>query len=77
MNNNNSYAYAEVLDVLDNMNEIYKKKISKEFIEYMRKNADRKYKKRIISFKPLEKQNLSKETLLILAMINYKFWSKN
>ena len=44
---NNSYAYAEVLDVLDHMKPIYIKKIPQSFIEYLKENASLDYKKHI------------------------------
>ena len=74
MNNNNSYAYAEVLDVLDNMEEIYIKKIPNSFIEYLKENASLNYQKHISTSIPLEKQKLNNNTLTLLAIINLKYW---
>lgn len=71
---NNSYAYAEVLDVLDHMETIYIKKIPQSFIEYLKENASSNYKKHITLNKPLEKQNLAPKTLSVLAVINLKYW---
>lgn len=71
---NNSYAYAEVLDVLDHMKPIYIKKIPQSFIEYLKENASLDYKKHITLNKPLDKQNLAPKTLSILAVINLKYW---
>ena len=72
--NINSYAYAEVLDVLDNMEEKYVEKIPKSFIEYLKENSSFDYQKHVTLDKPLEKQNLNSKTLSILAAINLKYW---
>lgn len=74
MMGNSSYAYAEVLEVLDNMDDIYINKIPKKFIEYLKENANRNYEKHIVITKPLEEQNLNEKTLNILALINLKYW---
>lgn len=74
---NNSYAYAEVLDVLENMDEIYVNKIPSKLIQYLKANASKKYKKHILPYKALTKQNLNRKTLVILAMINLKYWTKS
>lgn len=72
--NINSYAYAEVLDVLDNMETEYVEKIPQSFIEYLKENSSVDYQKHVILDKPLEKQNLNAKTLSILAAINLKYW---
>ena len=40
----NSYAYAEILEILDNMSEIYVKKIPNRLIEYFKENASKNTK---------------------------------
>lgn len=72
--NTNSYAYAEVLDVLDNMEVEYVEKIPKAFIDYLKENSSSEYKSHITLDKTLEKQNLNSKTLSILAAINLKYW---
>lgn len=73
----NSYAYAETLDVLDNMSEIYVSKIPRKLIQYFKDNASKDYVKHIVTYKALTKQNLHRETLAILAMLNIKYWTKS
>lgn len=75
--NINSYAYAEVLDVLDNMEEKYVEKIPKSFIEYLKENSSSDYQKHVTLDKPLENQNLNAKTLSILAAINLKYWAES
>lgn len=72
--NINSYAYAEVLDVLDNMESEYVEKIPQAFINYLKENSSNEYEKHVTLDKPLEKQNLNSKTLSILAAINLKYW---
>ena len=71
---NSSYAYAEVLEVLENMEKIYIQKIPKKFINFLKENASKDYQKHITTEKPLKSQNLNEKTLSILALINLKYW---
>ncbi len=71
---NSSYAYAEVLDVLENMEDIYVQKIPEKFISFLNNNASKDYKKHVVTTKPLESQGLNEKTLTILALINLKYW---
>lgn len=73
----NGYAYSEVLDILSNMDEKYVNKIPKRLIEYFNKNSSGSYKKHIEPGIDFKKQNLSKRTLNILALINLKYWTKD
>ena len=74
---NINYAFAEVLDVLDNMNVEYINMIPKKLIKLFRDNADKNYKKHINSYLDFESANLSKKTIDILALINLRYWSKD
>ena len=71
---NNNYVYSEVLEVLDNMEQKYLNNIPIKFIELLKKNASCGYVKHINPNIPLQKQNLNKMTLNILAIINLKYW---
>lgn len=72
--NNSSYAYAEVLEVLENMENVYVQKIPQKFIDFLKQNASQEYKKHITTEKPLKEQKLDEKTLNILALINLKYW---
>ena len=74
---NSSYAYAEVLEILDNMDSIYVNKIPEKFRIFLKDNASKKYQKHIEISKDLQGQILSPRTLNILALINLKFWVEN
>lgn len=71
---NNRYAYAEVLDVLSNMDNKYVKKIPSKLLESLKENSSGEYKKHIDPNVELSEQNLLSKTLDILAVINLKYW---
>lgn len=74
---NSSFAYAEVLEILDNMDSTYVNKIPEKFRIFLKDNASKNYKKHIEVSKELQGQVLSPKTLSILALINLKFWVEN
>ncbi len=74
---NSSFAYAEVLEILDNMDSIYVNKIPEKFRLFLKNNASKNYQNHIEPSKELQGQVLSPKTLSILALINLKFWVEN
>ena len=74
MVSNCSYAYAETLEVLENMEEIYIQKIPQKFIDFLKENSSKDYQNHITTDKPLKNQNLNQTTLNLLALINLKYW---
>lgn len=70
-----NYSYAEVLEVLEYMDEKYLKKIPKSLIDFFKDNSVQDYKKHINPYVKLKNQNLKRKTLAILALINYKYWN--
>ena len=74
---NSSFAYAEVLEILDNMDSTYVNKIPEKFRIFLKDNASKNYKKHIEVSKELQGQVLSPKTLSILALINLKFLVEN
>lgn len=71
---NSSYAYAEVLEVLENMDDVYVQKIPEKFLIFLKENASLNYQKHITASKELNGQIYSPKTLSILALINLKYW---
>lgn len=71
---NSSYAYAEVLEVLENMDDVYVQKIPEKFLIFLKENASLNYQKHITTSKELNGQIYSSKTLSILALINLKYW---
>ena len=73
----NNYAYSEVLDIIDNMEVKYKGMLPKKLIDFLNENRDFEYQKHVDPQIPLGQQNISKEAITILAMINLKYWVKD
>lgn len=70
-----NYSYAEVLEVLEYMDDEYVKKIPKRLINFLKDNSVQDYRKHINPYVKLKNQNLNRKTLAILTMIHYKYWN--
>lgn len=71
---NMGYAYAEVLEILGNMNPVYVNKIPEKLMQQMRDGASPDYVSHIDENIDLAEQNISEGALNILAIINLKYW---
>ena len=72
-----SYAYSEVLEILNNMDKKYVNKIPKKLLDFFNNNSSKNYIEHINPEQDLKEQKLSKKTLDILALINLKYWTKS
>ena len=70
-------AYAEVDAILKLMDEKYVSQIPKQLRELFKNKKSKIYNKKIVANTPLQEQNLKRETLEILAVLNYNFWCKD
>lgn len=70
-------AYAEVDSILNLMDSKYILEIPKQLREMFKNKKSNTYTKTILADKPLQEQNLQKETLEILAVLNYNYWCKD
>ena len=70
-------AYAEVDSILNLMDSKYILEIPKQLREMFKNKKSNTYTKTILANKPLQEQNLQKETLEILAVLNYNYWCKD
>ena len=70
-------AYAEVDMILNLMDAKYISKIPEKLRNIFKEKKDQSYNKEIVTYKPLEEQDLNHETLSILAVLNYKYWCKD
>lgn len=70
-------AYAEVDSILGLMDSKYILEIPKQLRELFKSKKDINYNKKILANKPLQEQDLKKETLEILAVLNYNYWCKD
>lgn len=69
-----SKACKEVLEILNNVEEKDLKKIPKDFLDDIKKNADKNYITNIDINKKFEDQELLPETIDLLAYIYRKYW---
>lgn len=70
-------AYAEVDTILNLMDEKYVREIPEKLRELFKNKKAKDYSKNIVDNIPLKEQNLNKETLSILAVLNYNYWCKD
>ena len=70
-------AYSEVVEILKLIDDEKRiEKIPFEVIELIKRNSDPEYRPRIDKEKPLEDQNLKKETYSIIGWIANKYWNE-
>lgn len=70
-------AYAEVDMILNLMDEKYVREIPEKLRTLFKSKKAKEYSKNIVDNIPLKEQNLNKETLSILAVLNYNYWCKD
>lgn len=70
-------AYVEVLEVLKHMDSKYVEKIPKKLREFFEKNCSREYSFYLNPDIPFEEQELKRNTICILAMLNYNYWCED
>lgn len=68
-------ACSEIICILNQLDESSRMKVPKNIIEFFENNKDGNYNCNIDLNKPLENQNLRKETIEFLCMINYEYLS--
>ena len=71
-----SQVYSEVYAVLSALSDDYLKKIPKDVLNKINKRRDQNYQFYVEKNKPLEKQNLSKEAIAMLAVLKLDYWCK-
>ena len=70
-------AYSELDEFIELLDEYYKKKIPPKLREFFKNEKDVSYVKNINSDIPIKEQNLKKETLALIAMLNLKYWCED
>lgn len=76
MNKNIMNAYAEIDILLNYIPKEYKDEIPIELQNMFKNKKSLKYKSNINTKNPFNKENLKRETLIILAILQYNFWYK-
>ncbi len=66
--------YSEVFSILQMLGNKYIEKVPKGLIEIIETRRDIKYNPIYIDSKPIEEQNVSRETLSMIALIHLNYW---
>lgn len=74
MNKNEKLAYSEVYAILELLENEYADKVPDKIKEFFYKEKDKEYNPKIDVKIPLEQQNLKRETMIILAILNLNYW---
>lgn len=74
MQTDNTLVYAEVDEILNLLEDEYRNKIPQNVIDFFNEEKDPFYIPHIDTNKPLIEQNLTRETLALLATINLNYW---
>ncbi len=70
-------AYSEVLDIINLMEEKYKNKIPNSVLQIFKDEKKENYNPVINIEESFLNQNLQRETLVILAILNLNYWCEN
>lgn len=70
-------AYSEICTVLEYMPNEYVSKIPEKIIKLFQTEKLENYKVNINKSNPLDKNYLSKKTMVLIAMLNYRYWCPN
>lgn len=71
---NSSLAYSEVYEILNMIEDEYKERVPKNIIDFFEEERDKEYNPIIDVNIPLEKQNLKRKTIVLLAILNLNYW---
>lgn len=77
MKKDTKIAYAEVCEILSLMEKKYVNKIPKDLLNMFEEEKSKEYVPKIDTSKPLDKQDLQRETLVILATLNLNYWCES
>lgn len=68
-------SYSEVYEFINLLDCEYIDKIPHKILEYFEREMDKNYRKNINPYEDISKNELKRETITILAMINLKYWA--
>ena len=74
MEENSSLAYSEVYEILKFIEDEYVNRIPKRIMDFFEEERDKEHKPIINVNIPLDEQNLKRETMVLLAILNYNYW---
>lgn len=73
----NMLAYAEVDEILNLLEEEYANKIPEKIRRFLKEEKMQDYKPEINVEIPLTEQNLKRETMVLLAILNLNYWCES
>lgn len=74
MEENSSLAYSEIYEILKLIEDEYVNRIPKKIMDFFEEERDKEYEPIIDVNIPLDEQNLKRETMVLLAILNYNYW---
>ena len=74
---NTRQAYSEIDEFLELLNEEKRNKIPRKLRQFFKEEKDYEYRKGIRLDIPIKEQNLKKETLSIIALLNLQYWCQD
>lgn len=73
----NMLAYAEIDEILNLLEDDYREKVPKKVRDFFKEEKIKDYHPEIDIEKPLIEQNLKRETMVLLAILNLNYWCEN
>ena len=73
----NKELYSEVYSVLALLGDEYINKLPKKLIKFIMKNKLNSYAPQYSLDKPLKEQAIQKESIAMIVVLNYKYWTKD
>ena len=73
----NMLAYSEVYEILNLMEDEYRKRVPQKVIDFFDDERMKEYKPEIRVDIPLEEQKIKRETIILLAILNINYWCKD
>ena len=70
-------AYAEIDEILNLLEDDYREKVPKKVRDFFKEEKMKDYHPEIDIEKPLIEQNLKRETMVLLAILNLNYWCEN
>ena len=73
----NMLAYAEIDEILNLLEDNYRERVPKKVRDFFKEEKMKDYHPEIDIEKPLIEQNLKRETIVLLAILNLNYWCEN
>ena len=73
----NMLAYAEIDEILNLLEDDYRERVPKKVRDFFKEEKIKDYHPEIDIEKPLIEQNLKRETMVLLAILNLNYWCEN